>query len=80
MQHTKNATTSQTYLGIGGPVRELLQALSNLVVLENVESTELCSLVLQQGYRCSAEAALGRVGGAFHEEHDGVGRYQAFQS
>lgn len=68
-----------SYLRIRRPLRELLQSLSNLVVLQNVERTELYPLVSQQPHRRSAEATLGTVWRTFHEKDNWTRGYQPLQ-
>lgn len=57
-----------------GPVGELLDALAQLRILEDVEGGELVRVDALQAQDLdggAGEAALGGLGGALHEEHDG---------
>lgn len=58
-------------LGESGPVGVLLETLPHLVVRQDVEEAKLDKVFAQNGHELPREAALRRIGGALHEEHDG---------
>lgn len=69
-------------LGVGRPVRVLLEALTNLFILVDIEVTVVaddgCVLIEQCDYLL-AEAALRGLGRALHEKHHLGLIYQLFQ-
>lgn len=66
-------------LGVRGPLGELLEALSHLVVGQDVEEAVLDAALAQEGDELPREAALRAAGRALHEQHDGGGLDQLAQ-
>lgn len=84
MEKTHNVETSDELavhpeLGVRGPLGELLEALSHLVVGQDVEEAVLDAALAQEGDELPREAALRAAGRALHEQHDGGGLDQLAQ-
>lgn len=56
-------------LWVRGPVGVGLQALTHLLVGQDVKGAELDAVLFEQGHDLPAEAAAGLLRGALHEEH-----------
>lgn len=65
----KATLEAATCLWIGGPVGELFEPLSHVLVFQNVERIEVDLLLLQQADQGTAEATPWSIGCAFHEHH-----------
>lgn len=75
---TADELAVEVELGDGGPVGELLDALAQVGVLEDVEGGELGRVDALQAENLDAgprEPALGRLGRALHEEDHGRGSH-----
>ncbi|MNG24212.1 hypothetical protein D3C84_1089110 [compost metagenome] len=57
----------------GGPTGEFLDALTDFVVFQHVDGNQLLhATALQDLNGLAGKAALRELGGALHEQHDGV--------
>ena len=77
---TTDELAGDIQLGNGGPLRKVLDALSDALIGKDVDGLEINAETLQDLNRCVGEAALRKNFRPLHEEQDGMGINQCLDA